>query len=344
MLRALVRARVVSLARPRVVARTLCATPAPPPMYDTPNLPPNVHLVDEAVLAPYEEEKLAFSYDVAPGNKFAKLLRFTADKSLQDAGEIQLDETVFGTPVRKDIIHRVVVHQRNNRRQNTSGTKSVGQVRGSGKKPVPQKGQGRARQGSKFAPHMRGGGRAFPKGRKDYKTSLPKKVRRFGMRATLTARLIENQVFVVDSFLPPIDDDDDDASGAAEATSAAPSDVEEGEAQVEQSAKDQEQGEDGDDEIDNNKVMIKTKDITAILDEMDWHKVMFIDKDDFTVEFKRAQNNIQETSFFRASQATVYEILRHKTVVFSKEGLEEVQDRLNEEKQKSRRLAKRALL
>ena len=44
------------------------------------------------------------------------------------------------------------------RRTGTADTKTRGEVRGGGKKPYRQKGTGRARQGSRTAPHYRGGG------------------------------------------------------------------------------------------------------------------------------------------------------------------------------------------
>jgi len=89
---------------------------------------------------------------------------------------------------------------------------------------------------------------------------------------------------------------------------------------------------------------LKTKHIVKILEENDWRKVVFVDKNEFASEFKKATANIPKTGFYRSSSLNVYDLLKYETVVFSKEGLEEVQDRLNEEKQKARKLAKRALL
>lgn len=70
---------------------------------------------------------------------------------------VDLDAQVFGSPLRKDILHRVVVWQRDNMRQGTSSTKGRADVRGSNRKVAPQKGRGKARQGNMKAPHVKGG-------------------------------------------------------------------------------------------------------------------------------------------------------------------------------------------
>jgi len=43
------------------------------------------------------------------------------------AGEIELDDTVFGLPVRKDLLNRMVNYQLAKRRQGTHKTKTVGE-------------------------------------------------------------------------------------------------------------------------------------------------------------------------------------------------------------------------
>jgi hypothetical protein len=82
-------------------------------------------------------------------------------------GTIHLEETVFGrSPIRTDIIHRVVVYQRNKKRGKRNAgakTKTISEVSGSGKKMRPQKGSGQARCGHKRPPHWRGGAKAHGK-------------------------------------------------------------------------------------------------------------------------------------------------------------------------------------
>ena len=58
-----------------------------------------------------------------------------------------LDASVFNAPLRKDILHRVVVWQLAKKRQGTAKTKSRTEVSGSTRKPWKQKGSGRARVG-----------------------------------------------------------------------------------------------------------------------------------------------------------------------------------------------------
>lgn len=68
-----------------------------------------------------------------------------------------MQRKVFGAPLRKDILHRVVVWQRDAERQGTQSTKSRGEVSGTTRKAAPQKGRGAARVGSLRAPQRRGG-------------------------------------------------------------------------------------------------------------------------------------------------------------------------------------------
>ena len=54
------------------------------------------------------------------------------------AGEIDLDDAVFGAPVRRDLLNRVVNYQLAKRRQGTHNTKTVGEISGTGAKPFRQ--------------------------------------------------------------------------------------------------------------------------------------------------------------------------------------------------------------
>jgi len=86
------------------------------------------------------------------------------------------------------------------RRIGTSDTKTRGEVRGGGKKPYKQKGTGRARQGTRSAPHYRGGGVVFGPHPRSYEQRLPKKMRRLALRGALTAKFGDEAIRVLDSF------------------------------------------------------------------------------------------------------------------------------------------------
>lgn len=70
----------------------------------------------------------------------------------QQVGSCQLGGDVFDVPIRRDILHRVVRWQLARRQQGTHKTKTRSEVRGGGRKPRPQKGSGRSRQGTIRAP------------------------------------------------------------------------------------------------------------------------------------------------------------------------------------------------
>jgi large subunit ribosomal protein L4 len=54
------------------------------------------------------------------------------------AGDVALDEAVFGLEVRPDILHRMVNWQLAKRRQGTHKTKGISDVQGTTKKPYKQ--------------------------------------------------------------------------------------------------------------------------------------------------------------------------------------------------------------
>ena len=91
-------------------------------------------------------------------------------------GKIDLDESVFGVPVRADILARAVNWQLAKRRAGTRKTKTHGEVSGSTRKPFRQKGTGRARQGTARAPQHRGGGVVFGPVVRSHAHGLPKRV------------------------------------------------------------------------------------------------------------------------------------------------------------------------
>ncbi len=112
----------------------------------------------------------------------------------------QLQESIFGVPIRHQLLHQVVLMQLNNRRSGTSATKTRGLVRGSGRKPWRQKGTGRARVGSIRSPIWTGGGTTFGPQPRDYSYRLPKKARREALMTALSLRVKEGNFIVVDKL------------------------------------------------------------------------------------------------------------------------------------------------
>ena len=116
-------------------------------------------------------------------------------------GIIELSDFLFGARPRLDILHRVVVWPRAKIRAGTAKVKDRGEVRGGGRKPYQQKGTGRARQGSRRAPHFVGGGVVHgPRGPVSYEYTLPKKVRRMGLRTALSVKFSQGDLQIVDSL------------------------------------------------------------------------------------------------------------------------------------------------
>lgn len=119
--------------------------------------------------------------------------------SNKDAGQIDLDDAIFGIEAREDIMHLMVKYQLNKRRAGTHDVKEIGEVSGTGKKPFKQKGTGNARQGSLRSPQMRGGATLFGPTPRSHATDLPKKVRQLALRSALSAKAKAGKLIVLDA-------------------------------------------------------------------------------------------------------------------------------------------------
>jgi large subunit ribosomal protein L4 len=122
------------------------------------------------------------------------------DRTGKDLGSVELNDELFAAPINEAVLHQVVTAQLAGRRIGTHETKTRGEVRGGGKKPYRQKGTGRARQGTVSAPHYRGGGVVFGPHPRSYEQRLPRKMKRLALRGALTAKLVDEQLKVIDSF------------------------------------------------------------------------------------------------------------------------------------------------
>lgn len=114
--------------------------------------------------------------------------------------DITLDARVFGQPTREDIVHDVVVWQRNKARAGTHSCLRKGAMKGCGRKPWKQKGTGRARVGSADSPLWVGGGVAHGPHPRKYVTRLTKRRRSEGLTSVLSDKLRDGTLVVVDSL------------------------------------------------------------------------------------------------------------------------------------------------
>jgi large subunit ribosomal protein L4 len=114
------------------------------------------------------------------------------------AGEIDLADAVFGLPSRVDILARMVRWQLARRQQGTHDTKEIGEISGGGKKPRPQKGSGRSRQGSTRSPQWRKGAVIFGPTPRSHAHDLPKRVRKLALKTALSTKQAEGKLIVLD--------------------------------------------------------------------------------------------------------------------------------------------------
>ena len=116
-----------------------------------------------------------------------------------EAGEIELDDAVFGLEPRADILHRVVHWQLAKRRAGTHKIQVRNEVSRTGKKMYRQKGTGGARHGSRRAPQFVGGSRAFGPVVRSHETSLPKKIRAMALKHALSSKAKSGDLVILDA-------------------------------------------------------------------------------------------------------------------------------------------------
>ena len=194
------------------------------------------------------------------------------------AGDVELNDAVFGVEPRADILHRVVTWQLENRRGTARPTRERSDVARTGKKFGRQKGGGGARHGDRAAPIFIGGGKAHGARKRDFNPSLNKKIRALGLKMALSTKAKDGLV-VVDSL---------DLKDA------------------------------------------KTKALAATFGKNGWSgKVLFIDGDAVNEGFKKASSNLPGINVLPAMGANVYDILKHDTLVLTKDAVEKLEARFN---------------
>jgi large subunit ribosomal protein L4 len=117
-----------------------------------------------------------------------------------EAKKIELKEALFGIKDKDQAIYDKIKNELANKRQGTAATKTRGMVSGGGKKPFKQKGTGRARAGSNRSPLWVGGGAVFGPQPHSFRYSLPKKLKRLALFATLSKKFHQGIVSLVEDF------------------------------------------------------------------------------------------------------------------------------------------------
>jgi len=117
----------------------------------------------------------------------------------KNVGSLEASDKVFKVKPRQDIIQQVIDWQQNRMFKKTGHTKSRGEVKGSRRKIVQQKGSGGARHGNITAPIFVGGGIAHgPRHRGNYAVKkLNKKVRKLGLVHALSVKAKSDQIAIL---------------------------------------------------------------------------------------------------------------------------------------------------
>ena len=115
-----------------------------------------------------------------------------------DAGEIELNDSIFGLEPRQDLIQRVIVWQLAKRRAGTHKVLTRAEVNRTKKKLYAQKGTGQARHGARSAPLFVGGAKAMGPVQHSHEFDLPKKVKALGLRHALSAKAKGGAIVIIE--------------------------------------------------------------------------------------------------------------------------------------------------
>jgi large subunit ribosomal protein L4 len=115
----------------------------------------------------------------------------------EEVEKIDISDHVFGVPFNMAVVHQVMLAQRANARQGTASTKTRGDVIGSNRKLYRQKGTGNARPGDIKSPLRRGGGIIVGPKPRNYRQSIPKKMRRLALRCVLSDKVRQEEMLIL---------------------------------------------------------------------------------------------------------------------------------------------------
>ena len=122
------------------------------------------------------------------------------NKSGNTVDTVELDDAVFGVPMKETLVHQALVIYQLNKRQGTHDTKTRAEVSGGGRKPWTQKHTGRARQGSIRAPQWRHGGVVFGPHPRSYRKVLPRRMRRLALKCVLSEKARQHRLVCLENM------------------------------------------------------------------------------------------------------------------------------------------------
>jgi large subunit ribosomal protein L4 len=118
----------------------------------------------------------------------------------QEVDRLKVDVAALGGSVRYPLIKQAIVMYHANKRVGTAVTKNRSMVAGSDRKLFRQKGTGNARVGNIRTAKRVGGGVTFAKSVREFRQGMPKKQRKLARDSAILAKLLSNNVVVVDGL------------------------------------------------------------------------------------------------------------------------------------------------
>lgn len=114
---------------------------------------------------------------------------------------VELNESVFNVEVNSGLIHRALIFQLANERQNVAHTKTRWERNGSTRKLYKQKWTGRARAWSSRSPIRKKWWVAFgPRNNTNFTISMNRKERRLALFSLLSSKLKDNKIVILDAI------------------------------------------------------------------------------------------------------------------------------------------------
>lgn len=118
----------------------------------------------------------------------------------KEIGSVAVDDALMNAEAHSQMVKDYIVAVRANARQWSASTKTRAEVKHTTKKPHPQKGGGRARQGSLVAPQYKGGGRVGgPRPKFDQHVRINRKERQAAIRFLIGEKIKENRLVILEN-------------------------------------------------------------------------------------------------------------------------------------------------